>query len=84
MTTHRNVSVPAGIEVYFATRHLRCNETATKTPTACCVSSSPRAPTSAATANKDLDHVADQLDRRPRKGLEYVSQHEVLSTHLLR
>ena len=34
-------------------------------------------------SQEDLDYVADQMNRRPRKRLDYATPYEILSTHLL-
>jgi IS30 family transposase len=50
MAGHARLRIDTGIEVYFCDPHSPGSEAPTRTPTGCCASTSPKAPTSAATA----------------------------------
>ena len=55
----------------------------TRTTTACCASTSRRAPTSRAGAPEDIHAVAATLNARPRKILGWKTPAEALDEHLL-
>ena len=62
-----------------ATRTAPGSAAPTRTPTACCASTSPRAPTSPGTAPSDLAAVAAALNSRPRKTLGWKTPAEALN-----
>ena len=45
MANHAQLRIDTGIEIYFATRTAPGSGPATRTPTGCCASTTPRAPT---------------------------------------
>ncbi len=52
-------------------------------PTGCCASTCPRAPTFSAITEAALDVVADELNGRPRKRLDFAKPTEQLAELLL-
>ena len=66
-----------------ATRTAPGSAARTRTPTACCASTSPKAPTSARHSADDLAAVAAALNSRPRKTLGWRTPAEALNDHLL-
>ena len=82
MAGHAAFSLATAVDVYFATRTRRGNAAPTRTPTGCCASTSPRAPTSRCTAPTDLAAVAAALNGRPRKTLGWKTPAEALDEFL--
>ena len=82
MRDWKQVHVDAGIEVFFCDPHAPGSAAPTRTPTGCCASTSPRAPTSPRHRGR-LDAVADELNDRPRKRLAFANPTEQLADLLL-
>ncbi|MCW2999149.1 MAG: family transposase [Solirubrobacterales bacterium] len=68
LAAHKRFTIATDAHVYSATPAARSSEAPTRTPTACCASTSPRAPTSQHTARSTWT-TALKLNSRPRKTL---------------
>ncbi len=69
--------------VYFCDPTHHGNEDRTRTPTACCASTSPRAPDFGGVSESELDAVAHELNDRPRKRLGFYKPTEKVANLLL-
>ena len=78
MARHKQFAIATDMAVYFCDPHSPGSAAPTRTPTACCASTSPRAPTCRVHGPEDLDHVAQELNGRPRKTLGWETPAERL------
>ena len=67
MAQHAQLRIDTGLAIYFCDPHSPWQRAPTRTPTACCASTSPRTRTSASTAPVTLVAVAAALNSRPLK-----------------
>jgi len=77
-TRSRSTSTPASTSS-SAIRTLPGSADPTRTPTGCCASTSPRAPTLFTVTGAELDAAADELNIRPRKRLAFANPTEQLA-----
>ena len=82
MASTRRSRSPRTARSTSATRTRPGSGAPTRTPTGCCASTSPRAPTCPATARSDLQAVADELNGRPRKTLGWKTPAEAMAALL--
>ena len=83
MAQHAQLRIDTGLQrSTSATRRARGSAAPTRTPTGCCASTSPRAPTWPATGSDDLAAVAAALNTRPRKTLGWRTPAEALDDYL--
>ena len=73
MANHVQIAAATDLDIYFCDRTRPGNAAATRTPTGSCASTSPRAPTQPMGPGY-LDHVAAELNNRPRKRLPGAPQ----------
>jgi transposase, IS30 family len=83
MARHREFSLATDIDVYFCDPHSPMathhgNGDRMRTPTGCCASTFPRAPTCRHTPVGDLAAVAAELNTRPRKTLDWQTPAQCL------
>ena len=71
MARHQDLAATTGIQIYFAERCSPWQRGANRTTTACCASTSPRAPTCPSTTDAHVSAVMHELNTRPRKTLGY-------------
>jgi IS30 family transposase len=84
MRDWKQVHIDAGIDVFFCDPRMPPGSAApTRTPTGCCASTSPRAPDFSTVTEAQLDAVADELNARPRKRLDFANPTEQLGELLL-
>lgn len=83
MANHRNVSIATGIETYFADPHSPWQRASNENTNGLLRQYFPKGTDLSRYSQEDLDFVADELNRRPRRRLEFATPYEVLSKHLL-
>lgn len=84
MAQHRAVTVATGIDVFFADPHSPWQRATNENTNGLLRQYFPKGTDLKGFTQTDLDFVADQMNRRPRKRLEFSTPYEVLSGHLLR
>jgi len=84
MRDWKAVSVPPTSTSFSVTLTHRGNAPPTRTPTACCVSTSPKGSDLSVHSAVDLDWVATELNDRPRKRLGFMKPIEEIGPLLLR
>lgn len=83
MWRHREISVAADIAIYFADPHLPWQRATNENTSGLLRQYFPKGTDLSRYSQQDLDFVADQLNRLPRRRLEFATPYEVLSEHLL-
>ena len=83
MAQHAQLRIDTGLQIYFCDPHSPWQRGTTRTPTGSCASTSPRAPTSLATAPTSSPPSPLTLNSRPRKTLGWHTPAEALNDHLL-
>jgi len=84
MSQHKMTSMATGIEVFFADPHSPWQRATNENTNGLLRQYFPKGTDLSGYTQTDLDYVADQMNRRPRKRLEFATPYEVLSEHLLR
>jgi len=83
LAAHTAFTIATNIPVYFCDPHSPWQRAATRTPTGCCGSTSPRVPNLSGHTQAELDAVADELNDRPRETLGWRKPTEVFNELLL-
>ena len=83
MRDWKQIHVDAGIDVFFCDPHAPGNAAPTRTLTACCANTSPKASTSPPLTERAIDAVAHELNDRPRRPFDFATPTEQLSELLL-
>ncbi|MCL6422866.1 IS30 family transposase [Brachybacterium sp. JHP9] len=83
MAQHRAVSIATGLDVFFADPHSPWQRATNENTNGLLRQYFPKGTSLDGFAQADLDFVADQMNRRPRKRLGFRTPYEVLSEHLL-
>ncbi|WP_232820188.1 IS30 family transposase [Brachybacterium sp. YJGR34] len=83
MAQHQKVSEATGIEVFFADPHSPWQRATNENTNGLLRQYFPKGADLSSYSQADLDYVADQMNRRPRKRLGFATPYEVLSEHLL-
>lgn len=84
MAQHQQISIATGIEIYFADPHSPWQRASNENTNGLLRQYFPKGTDLSVYSQEDLDFVADQMNRRPRKRLEFATPYEKLSEHLLR
>ena len=83
MRQHRQIAEMTGIDIYFADPHSPWQRASNENTNGLLRQYFPKGTDLSQYSQADLDYVADQMNRRPRKRLEFATPYEVLSDHLL-
>ncbi|WP_166649320.1 IS30 family transposase [Naumannella halotolerans] len=83
MAQHRHISDMTGIDIYFADPRSPWQRASNENTNGLLRQYFPKRTDLSIHSQTDLDHVADQMNRRPRKRLEFATPYEVLSQYLL-
>jgi len=83
MWRHPEISVAADIDIYFADPHAPWQRATNENTNGLLRQYFPKGTDLSRYSQEDLDFVADELNRRPRRRLEFATPYEVLSEHLL-
>ena len=83
MWRHPEISVAADIDIYFADPHAPWQRATNENTNGLLRQYFPKGTDLSRYSQEDLDFVADELNRRPRRRLEFATPYEVLSKHLL-
>ncbi|SMX92585.1 Integrase core domain-containing protein [Brevibacterium sp. Mu109] len=84
MYAHQRIAQMAGIDIFFADPHSPWQRATNENTNGLLRQYFPKGTDLSVHSQIDLDHVADQMNRRPRRRLEFATPYEVLSDHLLR
>ena len=84
MRQHRQIAEMTGIDIHFADPHSPWQRASNENTNGLLRQYFPRETDLSQYSQADLDYVADQMNRRPRKRLEFATPYEALSDHLLR
>lgn len=84
MHAHQRIAQMAGIDIFFADPHSPWQRATNENTNGLLRQYFPKGTDLSVHSQIDLDHVADQMNRRPRRRLEFATPYEVLSDHLLR
>lgn len=84
MANHRQIAEMTAIDIYFADPHSPWQRATNENTNGLLRQYFPKGTDLSVYSQEDLDFVADQMNRRPRKRLEFATPYEVLSENLLR
>jgi IS30 family transposase len=84
MANHRQIAEMTEIDIYFADPHSPWQRATNENTNGLLRQYFPKGTDLSVYSQEDLDFVADQMNRRPRKRLEFATPYEVLSENLLR
>lgn len=84
MSQHRQTSEMAGIDVYFADPHSPWQRATNENTNGLLRQYFPKGTDLSVYSQMDLDLVADRLNRRPRKRLDFATPYETIENDLLR
>jgi IS30 family transposase len=83
MAQHKDVTIATGIDIFFADPHAPWQRATNENTNGLLRQYFPKGTDLSGFTQTDLDYVADQMNRRPRKRLEFATPYEVLSEHML-
>ena len=84
MTRHIEIAAMTGIDVYFADPHSPWQRATNENTNGLLRQYFPKGTDLSVYDQDDLDYVADQMNRRPRKRLEFATPYEKMQETLLR
>lgn len=84
MAQHRRITIESGMRIYFADPHSPWQRATNENTNGLLRQYFPKGTDLSVYSQLDLDHVADQMNRRPRKRLNFATPYETLEEHLLR
>ncbi|GAA5594455.1 Transposase and inactivated derivatives, IS30 family [Kocuria rhizophila] len=83
MAQHRQITIESGMKIYFADPHAPWQRATNENTNGLLRQYFPKGTDLSIFSQLDLDQVADEMNRRPRKRLQFATPYETLEEHLL-
>lgn len=83
MAKHRQITIDSGVQVYFADPHSPWQRATNENTNGLLRQYFPKGTDLSVYSQLDLDQVADEMNRRPRKRLHFATPYETLEEYLL-